>query len=83
MNKIISNEIDCLLAEIVKTKLLEEKQSHAMPLVDDLFKRRLTEIYMRECEVALKPMLRNMISRGEAVTAIREHFGMETDGKKS
>ena len=83
MNKIISDEIDCLLTEIVKVKLLETKQSHPMPLVDDSFKRRLTEIYMQECVVALKPMLRDMISRGGAVDAIRKHFGMEADGKES
>lgn len=76
MNKEIGTKIDCLLEEIVKVKMLEEKQKHNMPLVDDLFKRHLMELFVTECRVALTPMLRDMISRGHAVELIKQHFGV-------
>jgi hypothetical protein len=35
------------------------------------------ELIVRECSVALSPMLRDMISRGQAYDLIKEHFGVE------
>jgi hypothetical protein len=35
------------------------------------------ELVVRECGVALSPMLRDMISRGQAYDLIKEHFGVE------
>jgi hypothetical protein len=32
---------------------------------------------VRECGVALSPMLRDMVSRGQAFDLIKEHFGVE------
>ena len=37
----------------------------------------LIELIVRECGVALNPMLRDMISRGQAVDLIKQHFGVE------
>ena len=37
----------------------------------------LYESIVRECGVALSPMLRDMISRGQAVDLINKHFGVE------
>ena len=39
----------------------------------DLF----AELIVQECGVALSPMLRDMISRGQAVELIKKHFGVE------
>ena len=39
----------------------------------DLF----AELIVKECGVALSPMLRDMISRGQAYNLIKEHFGVE------
>ena len=39
----------------------------------DLF----THLIIEECCVALKPMLRDMISRGHAYDLIKKHFGEE------
>ena len=38
----------------------------------DLF----AELIVRECCIALNPMLRDMISRGQGVDLIKLHFGM-------
>lgn len=34
-------------------------------------------LILTECDIALHPMLRDMISRGKAVELIREHFGLK------
>ena len=39
----------------------------------DLF----ADLIVQECGVALSPMLRDMISRGQAVELIKKHFGVE------
>ncbi len=38
---------------------------------------KFAELIVRECGVALTPMLRDMISRGQAVDLINKHFGVE------
>ena len=36
---------------------------------------KFAELIVNECGVALSPMLRDMISRGQAYELIKEHFG--------
>jgi len=43
-------------------------------ILDD---EKFAELIVRECQVALHPMLRDMISRGQAYDLIREYFGVE------
>ena len=43
----------------------------------DLFDSKFAELIVKECAKALNPMLRDMISRGEAVDLILKHFGVE------
>jgi len=41
---------------------------------------RLTEfaeLIIEQCGIALSPMLRDMVSRGQAYDLIKEHFGVE------
>ena len=38
---------------------------------------KFAELIVKECGVALSPMLRDMISRGQAVELIKKHFGVE------
>jgi hypothetical protein len=38
---------------------------------------KLAELIVKECCVALHPMLRDMISRGQGVDLIKKHFGVE------
>ena len=37
----------------------------------------LAELIVKECGVALSPMLRDMVSRGQAYDLIKQHFGVE------
>jgi hypothetical protein len=39
--------------------------------------KKFAELIVRECCVALHPMLRDMISRGQGVELIKQHFGVE------
>ena len=41
---------------------------------------QFADLIVRECGVALRPMLRDMISRGQAWDLIRQHFGVEESG---
>jgi hypothetical protein len=38
---------------------------------------KFAELIVRECGVALAPMLRDMVSRGQAYDLIKKHFGVE------
>ena len=37
---------------------------------------KFAELIVRECCTALRPMLRDQISRGHGATLIKEHFGV-------
>ena len=39
--------------------------------------KKFAELIVRECGVALSPMLRDMVSRGQAFDLIKQHFGIE------
>jgi len=39
--------------------------------------KKFAELIVRECGVALSPMLRDMVSRGQAYDMIKQHFGVE------
>jgi hypothetical protein len=39
--------------------------------------KKFAELIVQECGVALAPMLRDMISRGQAYDLIKQHFGIE------
>jgi len=59
---------------------LQELLQHAtqdilgVPIVDQ---KKFAELIVRECGVALSPMLRDMVSRGQAYDLIKKHFGVE------
>ena len=38
---------------------------------------KFAELIVKECRVALSPMLRDMVSRGQAYDLIKQHFGVE------
>ena len=38
---------------------------------------KFAEMIVRECGVALRPMLRDMVSRGQAYDLIKQHLGVE------
>ena len=43
----------------------------------DYYTEKFAELIVKECGVALSPMLRDMVSRGQAFGLIKEHFGVE------
>jgi len=43
----------------------------------EIFETKFAELIVLECGVALSPMLRDMISRGQAFDLIKKHFGVE------
>ncbi len=54
-----------------KEGLIEEKYD-----IEVFDKEKFAELIIRECCIALNPMLRDMISRGQGVDMIKLHFGM-------
>ena len=42
----------------------------------EVYNKKFAELIIRECCIALNPMLRDMISRGQGVDMIKLHFGM-------
>jgi hypothetical protein len=50
--------------------------------IPDCFAEKFAELIVRECGIALSPMLRDMISRGQAYDIIKEHFGVDTGIEK-
>ena len=42
-----------------------------------IYNEKFAELIVQECGRALNPMLRDMISRGQAVDMIKQHFGVD------
>ena len=63
------------LAEKAGIKLPEETAYNGHIYTRSI--EKFAELIIQECEIALAPMLRDMISRGQAVNLIKEHFGVE------
>jgi len=45
--------------------------------LDNFCASEFSELIVQECGVALSPMLRDMISRGQAYDLIKDHFGVK------
>ena len=62
-------------------RLLESAPYTAISTEGRLFSQRdvavFAEALVKECGVALSPMLRDQISRGKAFDLIKRHFGVE------
>ncbi len=77
------NERIRLLAEqarqyaFAKVELTQDPTEWSSKYYNEMFDQKFAELIVRECGVALSPMLRDMISRGQAVELIKKHFGVE------
>ena len=69
MNKQIIKQ----LAEQARKKPLGNSWTYRL---SEEFEQKFAELIVRECCIALTPMLRDMISRGQGVDMIKLHFGM-------
>ena len=54
----------------------EDESRRNRRLYNEIFLPKFAELIVRECCIALNPMLRDMISRGQGVDLIKLHFGM-------
>jgi len=72
----MNQRIDQLWAQALDAAVPETytQLSHSQVLK---IKQVFADMIVRECGVALSPMLRDMISRGQAVELIKQHFGVE------
>ena len=73
----IHESMDCLFTEIARLQKLNLEGTHLTPATIRLYQERLAKIFIDECRVALSPMLRDMISRGQAIQLIEQHFGVD------
>jgi len=74
MNERILNEL-YKQAHIPHTRI---DPTNNMPYESTIFSAdKFAELVIKECGVALAPMLRDMISRGQAFDLIKKHFGVE------
>ena len=57
----------------------DENSAHYLqnPHWIETFEEKFAELIVKECCVALNPMLRDMVSRGQAFDLIKKHFGVE------
>jgi len=65
------------IRELMKQATEEEldyTESGVPFVVREFVPEKFAELIVQECGVALSPMLRDMISRGQAYDLIKEHF---------
>jgi hypothetical protein len=56
-------------------KITDKEQ--ALKVYSESYDTKFAELIVQECGVALSPMLRDMVSRGQAYDLIKQHFGVE------
>ena len=68
------------LAEVARTwaenKFDKNQQAPGLYYHVDVVEK-FAELIVKECGVALSPMLRDMVSRGQAYDLIKQHFGVK------
>ena len=80
MNQHITKLVRQALKECVSTPvesvIASRIDDHGILEIPNTFAEKFAELIVRECCIALNPMLRDMISRGQGVDMIKLHFGM-------
>ena len=67
-----------LIKELASKALKQpDTDNDGLTVFDNDELEKFAELIVRECGVALSPMLRDMISRGQAYDLIKKHFGVE------
>ena len=65
----MNERIDKLVSQCI-----DQRWTVTGPMFD---REKFAELIIQQCGVALSPMLRDMVSRGQAYDLIKEHFGVE------
>ena len=71
-----TREMNERIKELIKQATTIEEHKWGVSY-DNFDKEKFAELIVRECGVALSPMLRDMVSRGQAYDMINRHFGVE------
>ena len=67
-----------LIKELASKALKQpDTDNDGLTVFDNDELEKFAELIVTECGVALTPMLRDMISRGQAYNLIKQHFGVE------
>ena len=67
-----------LIKELASKALKQpDTDNDGLTVFDNDELEKFAELIVKECGVALSPMLRDMISRGQAYNLIKQHFGVE------
>jgi hypothetical protein len=61
----------------IQSKLIAAEPNGFDPTRLSMSQQKFAQLIVKECGVALSPMLRDMVSRGQAFDLIKEHFGVE------
>lgn len=72
----MNERIKELYTQVCMEKNLPFTLEHNSTVTMDAFADQFAKVIIRECCIALNPMLRDMISRGQGVDLIKLHFGM-------
>lgn len=72
----MSKLIERLAAEAATA--VERRPDSGICLMEE-YNPKLLELILNECRTALSPMLRDMISRGQAIDLINKHFSADHD----
>lgn len=72
----MSKLIERLAAEAATA--VERRPNTGICLMEE-YNPKLLELILNECRTALSPMLRDMISRGQAISLIEKHFSTDHD----
>tara|TARA_B110000503_G_scaffold111046_1_gene166164 strand:- start:48 stop:263 length:216 start_codon:yes stop_codon:yes gene_type:complete len=61
----------------IQSKLIAAEPNGFDPTRLSMSQQKFAQLIVEECGVALSPMLRDMVSRGQAFDLIKQHFGVE------
>ena len=79
-SKLNELRLDAGIARIENQQLLCVLDKETGMMIDPMIGlEKFAELIVGECCRALNPMLRDMISRGQAVELIKKHFGVSND----
>ncbi len=73
----MNERIQQLAEQATSSRIQYDPKTMMTERIQEFDKAKFAELFVQECGVALAPMLRDMISRGQAYDMIRQHFGVE------
>jgi len=73
----LAEQAGILKEQTVKAKIVKNEDGTWTSILEYPNLEKFALLIVRECGVALAPMLRDMISRGQAYHMIQQHFGVD------